>query len=476
MRLTCHLLLVLASTSLTSCQEQSWGLWPLYTPLLGDISSQCKTASQEYVADTQEALQTVAMGGQLSDKHRTALAMFDAAGALPFLQEGHLSDTYPFDLCDILAPEEAANQGCKAQVPAVIRVLSVPFGHVMGPGAESQCRQNQGNYCYNYFQPFPPVTSAEETSLTSLLRPENFPGPVRPPVLRLSPGLDQGRGELFNLTSSPGPATSLESGTATSEPGQLLELILTRSDKMRKIHRQVLQFLERSGLVRDLSQQNVVLQVLGLILFLWGTVNQNAGVGEWGKQAPLPYQGVCYPPACSKLDIQTNNIEFYKTFAVPNFPMAAPSPLISDYLAVLTGIDAATADKFRETNVGCTDDYTGHWRPESYVMLVVLVIIGVCILLGTLMDIYETNQFLDKPLDVKKKPSGLPSEIIKSFSMVQNLKFIFQKPSGSSQRLGCLEGMRSMSMTWVILGRLRKQQYKNICFTSNHNIIFFFES
>ena len=460
MRLTCPLLLVLATASLTNCQ--AWSLWALYTPLLGNISSQCLTASQQYVANTQEALLTVATGGQLSDKHRAALAMFDAAGALPFLQEGHLSDLYPMDLCDILAPDEADNPGCKAQVPAVIRILNIPFGHVMGPGAESQCRQYQGNYCYNYFQPFPPVSSAEKTGLTSLLRPENFPGPVRPPTFSLTPGLHQGSLEVFNLSSSFGSAPSLEedlqSARATSESGELLELILTRSDKMRKIHRQVLQFLERSGLVRDASQQSVVLQVFGLILFLWGTINQNSGVGEWGKQAPLPYQGVCYPPACSKLDIQTNNIEFYKIFAVPDLPMAASSPLINDYLAVLTGIDEATADKFRETNVGCTDDYSDHWRPESYVMVVVLVIIGVCILVGTILDIYQTNQFLDKPLDAKKKPSGLASDIIKSFSLVQNIKFIFQKPSGSSQRLGCLEGMRSMSMTWVILGRLRKKK------------------
>ena len=88
MRLTCPLMLVLASSSLTNCQAP--GLWPLYTPLLGNISSQCLTASQEYVANTEEALLTVATGGQLSDKHRAALAMFDAAGALPYLQEGHL--------------------------------------------------------------------------------------------------------------------------------------------------------------------------------------------------------------------------------------------------------------------------------------------------------------------------------------------------------------------------------------------------
>ena len=143
--------------------------------------------------------------------------------------------------------------------------------------------------------------------------------------------------------------------------------------------------------------------------------------------------------------------------------MVAPSPLINDFLAVITGIDEKTADKFRETNVGCSEDYSGHWRPENYVMVTVLVIIGVFILLGTVMEIYQQKQTLDKPLeDAKKKTSGLASDIIKSFSLIQNTKFIFQKPSSSSQRLGCLEGMRSMSMTWVILGRVRQKKRTTI--------------
>ena len=458
MRLSSPLLLVLATlVSLASCQNQTWGLWPLYTPLLGNISAPCKTASQEYVSNTQAALQTLLTGGQLSDSQKAAVAMFDAGGSLPILQEGHLSATYPMDLCDILAPDPAGNKGCKAQVPAVIRVLNIPFGHVTGPGSESLCKQYQGNYCHNYFQPFPPVAAGERRSLKSHLSPENFPEPVRGPTFSLAPGQNQQAG----LTSSLLLETDLpqSSSSSTAEPGQLLELIMQKSNRMRKIHRQILQFLESSDLLGDFSQQSVVLQIFGLILFLWGTVNQNSGVGEWGKQAPLPYQAMCYPPACSKLDIQTNNIEFYKAFAAPGLPMVAPSPLINDFLAVITGIDEETADKFRVTNVGCSEDYSGHWRPENYVMVTVLVIIGVFILLGTVMEIYQAQQTLDKPLeDAKKKTSGLASDIIKSFSLIQNTKFIFQKPSSSSQRLGCLEGMRSMSMTWVILGRVRQKK------------------
>ena len=67
----------------------------------------------------------------------------------------------------------------------------------------------------------------------------------------------------------------------------MLELILARSGQARRTHRQLRQFLERSGL----AQQTGVLEVLGLLLLLWASVNQSGGVGEWGRQAPLPYQG-----------------------------------------------------------------------------------------------------------------------------------------------------------------------------------------
>ena len=102
------------------------------------------------------------------------------------------------------------------------------------------------------------------------------------------------------------------------------------------------------------------------------------------------------------------------------------------------------AAKFRATSVGCSDDYSDHWGPESFAMLAVLVIIAVCILLGTLWDFYQANYH--KPLvDVD---TGLAAQIISSFSLIQNIKFILGKSSGSSQRLGCLEGLRSLSMTW----------------------------
>ena len=103
MRLPSVLLLVLPSLTSSLASPPDWGMWPLYTPLLGNISGPCLSASREFVRNTREALQTVATGGELSAKQRAALAMFDSGGALPF--------------------------------------HNIPFGAVTGPGNEAQCRQ-----------------------------------------------------------------------------------------------------------------------------------------------------------------------------------------------------------------------------------------------------------------------------------------------------------------------------------------------
>ena len=170
MRLAWSLLVLLTPEA----RGQSWGLWPLYTPLLGDISPDCRAASQEYVQSLTSALQATASGAPLTEEHLTALAMFDSNGALPFLQEGRLADVYPVDLCDTLVPEPGANQACRSQVPAGVRTVTIPFGHSLGPGVESQCREARANYCYNYFQPFPPLTSTPHTVQSRSTSPTNL--------------------------------------------------------------------------------------------------------------------------------------------------------------------------------------------------------------------------------------------------------------------------------------------------------------
>ena len=52
--------------------SQTWGLWPFYTPLLGDISPQCKAASEEYIRSYTSAVQRLALGGSLTNSQKAA--------------------------------------------------------------------------------------------------------------------------------------------------------------------------------------------------------------------------------------------------------------------------------------------------------------------------------------------------------------------------------------------------------------------
>ena len=101
--------------------------------------------------------------------------------------------------------------------------------------------------------------------------------------------------------------------------------------------------------------------------------------------------------------------------------------------------------------VGCSDSevYSGEWRTENYIVVTLLGIIAFFILLGTALDAYEKET---------KKTMGY--QIVKAFSLKENLKFIFAVPAtGGSGRFDCLEGMRSLrqfSLFSQCEGRMRE--------------------
>ena len=64
-------------------------LWPLFTPMLGNISKECKSASEAYITHLSEVLADPGLAITSPD-HRNALRRFDSNGPIPFLQEGQL--------------------------------------------------------------------------------------------------------------------------------------------------------------------------------------------------------------------------------------------------------------------------------------------------------------------------------------------------------------------------------------------------
>lgn len=93
--------------------------------------------------------------------------------------------------------------------------------------------------------------------------------------------------------------------------------------------------------------------------------------------------------------------------------------------------------------VGCSDNdvYSGEWKTENYIVVTLLGIIAFFILLGTALD---TNS--------KDKRQNVGYQIVKAFSLKENLKFIFDVPvAGGSGRFDCLEGMRSLREMFILI-------------------------
>ena len=65
-------------------------MWPLVTPVMGNISSECCEASRQYIRLLGEVASSPL---SVTDKQRAALRMLDSNGPLPFLQEGMLQVT-----------------------------------------------------------------------------------------------------------------------------------------------------------------------------------------------------------------------------------------------------------------------------------------------------------------------------------------------------------------------------------------------
>ena len=68
-------------------------------------------------------------------------------------------------------------------------------------------------------------------------------------------------------------------------------------------------------------------------------------------------------------------------------------------------------------------------------------------MVGTIVELISRQE------NKEKHKHGIGFKIITSFSLISNMEFIFKVSDGKKgQRFDCLEGMRAISMTWVILG------------------------
>ena len=398
--------------------------------------------------------------------------MFDSNGKLPFLQEGILKDVMEVDICDYFPdlPNFPGPVICTAIIPEEVRYFQIPYGTANGPGSENQCKNlPQAKYCQNYFMPF-----MKET--TELLKPEtrNF-------SYSYSKGSKIFRNKIYtDLQRIPvikaEDIGDIPNSSDGIEPRMLIKpsnFIIGMNSYATKIHSSLFQTLKNktlSDLLKSYAKEHDISDdILGIVanttasilIYMWWQVNGlSNGPGLVGYQPPFAYQGMCYPRQCSVEEIEINNRIFASYLSQYNFllPTIVPTPRIPD--ALIEGIatdeeDLKNLRVFQSSAVGCSDDekYNGKWKPENYAVVILVSIIGFFISVGSLMELLERVPHNNKSqLDDVKTTHGLGYKILTSFSLISNLEFIFKSSQkGSGQRLDCLEGMRAISMTWVIL-------------------------
>ena len=441
--------------------EADWGVWPLLTPLLGNISSGCLEASRDYILNLNSSFAALLFNRDLTAGQRNALKMFDANGAIPFFQEGIYQDATPIDICTFLP----TNPQC-ASLPASLRYLELPGGPRNGPGSLSTCMEVEASkYCHNYYSAFPAASCSPARPGLSQLVPDftlldflNNPRAGGKPWQIEINDISSLLGEDYYEKKSYYSKLTLDPSTLINP----MDFLIEKNSQAGRIHNQLMQVFQNETLFPESSEEtkrNPFYQAVGVMTLLWWLMNLFNGIGFMGYQAPLPYQGMCYPSVCSMEDINTNNAILADLFAINCTPAVGFSPVIGDpffdLLKEIYPIPIGDEDieKMKAQIIGCSDDeiYSGHWKAENYIIVTFFSIIAVLLLMGTAMDIFERNAVAD--LERKPKKRGLGHEMLRCFSLVENLRFIFDvSGAGGSQRLGCLEGMRSVSMTWVILG------------------------
>ena len=133
-----------------------------------------------------------------------------------------------------------------------------------------------------------------------------------------------------------------------------------------------------------------------------------------------PEIGMCFPAQCTKQDINEN----YR------------------YLTTKGDLKIRTSSCFPVDNKSGTPDTAPAWFVFFWTIYVIILI---ALIMGTTCDVIYT--FI-----LQKKSNSFSIKLLKSFSIYSNGKALLSTVSTSKDHLDCMNGMRFISMTWVVLG------------------------
>ena len=213
-------------------------------------------------------------------------------------------------------------------------VNALPFGHAAGPGLERVCRElDSSKYCHNYLGIFDrnAITPSafkshneeyEEANPSNFEIKNQFHQKSKEGVkTRFPHHLDLKRA-LESWTNNPIPI-SIDIDTTTLP--KISEMLIQRHQTFEKLGVFIKEVVPRLNLTDNPFMDPHFM--MGVWISQWWGVNIiNAPFTPSG----LPYQGICYPDACTKEDIQINNLEYaWKIYKdIEGSPVFAFSPFI----------------------------------------------------------------------------------------------------------------------------------------------------
>ncbi len=100
----------------------------------------------------------------------------------------------------------------------------------------------------------------------------------------------------------------------------------------------------------------------------------------------------------------------------------------------------------------CVEDDFPPWIIGDYVTLGIVGLIGFIITIGTSYDILTRHFYIYQ--DMRSNSPHLPGKILLCFSMLTNAEKLFSFSSSDGGELTCLNGIRALSFSWVIMGHI----------------------
>ena len=432
-----HLLPGLLAQAPPTVPPDPFDFWPLVTPLLG-VSQPCFEASLDYA------------NGILNGSS-WAIQMLDSSGHLPFLQEGQLSDTRPLYICAILD----ALLGPGACPPSLQDYpLMIPFGHAVDLGDQDLCTtvtEVTTHFCHNGLNAFPSEATVRNAKEFRPNAPQHRLHTLDGEhILRVRQQAIKKilRNQVDNSTAAFNSSSSSSSPHGLS-PFPFSDLLQRNPvmDKMIHETREALSEINKAICPGCRATFNFgQLAMTWVILWWFNNMGNGGGAFPIGGGWPWPAYRGCYPAACTKQDVMSNSIQLDQLYGIPGLKMLG--------IVGFSEEDMAESGLAYDPLPGCSSDerYQQNWTNGNYIAVAVFSTLGLLLLAGTVYDVYSRQTRGSNLPEKAVENVDHRNKYILSFSILQNLEFVLSTKGGGSDRLDCIEGIRAISMTWVVLG------------------------